>query len=284
MLSRRRSKLSMSNTPQSNLARIAGYAATGGYVVLAAVTLAWGAYERFHIPQAPIVDPDIRGYLGPAIYALTGHGFTHMDGRSFPYPAFVLVILRLFGDFRAHFGCPALLGVGAGALTLLAWNALLRLVPPGGIPRQLSRYIGLGPAAIYLGSATAIHFEQEIRPEAIFPFLAILNLLVSFLFIHSRFIRPQSFRRLAGRPQCLHCRTYLSSQAQLRARNCSSPPRQCGSRCFCPGSPYAKNVLCWQPPFCRRLSFFFFPSRCSSETTFGDANFSPRHSSVCMRR
>jgi uncharacterized membrane protein YozB (DUF420 family) len=182
----------MSDTNRTNITRMLGYAATGGYLILAAVTLAWGTYKRFHIPQAPIVDPDIRGYLGPAMYALTGKGFVHLDGRSLPYPAFVLVILRLFGDFRAISVVQHILGVTAGALTLLAWNALLRLVPPGGIPRELSRFIGLGPAAIYLGSATAIHFEQEIRPEAVFPFLTILNLLVSFLFIHSRFIRRHS--------------------------------------------------------------------------------------------
>ena len=175
-----------------NWACTLGYTATAGYLVLAIVTLAWGVFKRFHIPQAPIVDPDIRGYLGPAMAALTGKGFIYLDGRSFPYPAFVLLILRLFGDFRALSVVQHILGAAAGALVLLAWNAMLRLVPPGGIPRQLSQWIGLGPAAIYLGSATAIHFEQEIRPESIFPFLTILNLFVSFLFIHSRFIRRHS--------------------------------------------------------------------------------------------
>jgi len=179
-------------SPRENRLRILGCLAIGAYWILVCVTLAWGACKRFGIPQAPIVDPDIRGYLGPAISALTGHKFGHFDGRSFPYPAFVFLVLRLFGDYRAIAVVQHLLGVTAGAITLLAWNAMLRLIPPGGIPPQLSRFIGLAPAAIYLGSATAIHFEQEIRPEAIFPFLTILNLFISFLFIHSRFIRRQS--------------------------------------------------------------------------------------------
>ena len=172
--------------------RMLRHVATGGYLVLAAVTLSWGAYKRFQIPQAPTVDPDIRGYLGPALVALTGKAFVHLGGRSFPYPAFVLLLLRLFGDFRAISIVQHILGVAAGAVTLLAWNAFVRLAPPGGIPRELARYIGLGPAAIYLGSATAIRFELEIRPEAIFPFFAILTLFISFLFIDARFIRRHS--------------------------------------------------------------------------------------------
>ncbi|HEX4085844.1 MAG TPA: hypothetical protein VHY22_13105 [Chthoniobacteraceae bacterium] len=174
---------------QKNLQRLLTYAATAGYLILALVTVAWGVYKRFQVPQAPIVDPDIRGYLGPAMSALTGHGFIHMDGRSFPYPWLVYLILKCFGDFRAISVIQHVLGAGAGVLLLLAWNALLKLVPPGGIPREISRFIGVGPAAIFLGSATAIHFEQEIRPEAIFPFLTILNLYISLLFLDARFVR-----------------------------------------------------------------------------------------------
>jgi hypothetical protein len=184
----------VSNPPVSRdkWLRILGYAATGGYLILAVLTLAWGAYKRFDIPQVPTVDPDVRGYLGPALLALTGKGFAHLGGRSFPYPMFVFIVLRLFGNFHAIPVVQHILGVAAGGVTLLAWNALVRLAPAGGLPRQLSRYIGLAPAAIYLGSVTAIRFELQIRPEAIFPFFTILNLYISFLFIDARFLRRHS--------------------------------------------------------------------------------------------
>jgi hypothetical protein len=112
-------------------------------------------------------------------------------GRSFPYPAFVYLILRFFGDFRAIAIAQHLLGLAAGALVLLAWNAAGDLVPPGGIPRQLFRLMGLAPAYLFLGSATAISFEHQIRPEAVFPFLAILNIWLSFRFLESRFVRKK---------------------------------------------------------------------------------------------
>jgi len=179
--------------------RIAGHILTAGYVIAAAALLGWGAWRRFQLPQAPLIDPDIEGYLGPAISALAGKPFLHLVGRSFPYPAFVYFILRIFGDFRAIAVTQHLLGVSAGALLLMAWNAAARLVPAGGIPRPLARYMGLAPAYVFLGSATAISFEHQIRPEGIFPFLAILNIWISFRFLEVRFIRRRpSFVLLGG--------------------------------------------------------------------------------------
>jgi hypothetical protein len=160
-----------------------------GYLIAAAALLVWGAWKRFHLPQAPIIDPDIEGYLGPAIRALAGKPFSHMMGRSFPYPGFVYLVLRIFGDFRAIAVVQHLLGIAAGGIALLAWNAAGALVPPGGISRPWFRWIGLVPACVVLGSATEIVFEHQIRPEAIFPFLAILNIWTSFLFLDARFVR-----------------------------------------------------------------------------------------------
>ena len=168
---------------------VAGRFLTPCYLAAAVLLLAWGAERRFRLPQQPLIDPDILGYLGPAISALAGKPFPHLLGRSFPYPAFVYLILRLFGDFRAICVVQHLLGLAAGGLVLLAWNAAVALTPAGGIPRPLFRCLGLLPAYICLGSATAITFEHEIRPEAIFPFLAILNIWVSLLFLDARFIR-----------------------------------------------------------------------------------------------
>jgi len=159
------------------------------WVALIAV-LAWGAKARFGIPQEPVIDPDIEGYLGPAISALSGHGFIHLVGRSFPYPAFVYGVLRVFGDFRAIAIAQHVLGLGAGVVILLAWNAAGRLTPAGGFPKPLYPFLGFVPALTYLGSQRMVLFEHQIRPEAIFPFLVILTIWVGFLFLEARFVRP----------------------------------------------------------------------------------------------
>ena len=178
-------------TRMEGWARIAGRVITGAYWIAGAALLAWGAMLRFHLPQVPMIDPDIEGYLGPAISALAGKGFIHLMSRSFPYPWFVYLVLRVSGDFRAIPVVQHALGVAAGGVILLAWNAAVRLVPEGGIPRAVSRCFGLAPAYVFLGSATAIAFEQEIRPEGVFPFLTILTIWVSFLFLDARFVRKR---------------------------------------------------------------------------------------------
>jgi hypothetical protein len=191
--------------------RIAGYVLTAGYLAAAAALLYWGALRRFELPQAPLIDPDIEGYLGPAISALAGKGFVHLVGRSFPYPGFVYLILRIFGDFRAIAVVQHSLGVAAGGLILLAWNAAGDLVPQGGIPKPLVRFMGLVPAYLFLGSATAISFEHQIRPEAIFPFLAILNIWLSFRFLEARFIRKgPSFLWLGALNVFVSCLIYMA--------------------------------------------------------------------------
>ena len=196
---------------QARLLTIAGRLLTACYLAAAAALLFWGAWNRFQLPQAPIIDPDIEGYLGPAISALAGKPFLHLTGRSFPYPGFVYLILRIFGDFRAIALVQHLLGLGAGVLVLLSWNAAGALVPSGGIPKPVYRMLGLAPAYIYLGSATAISFEHQIRPEAIFSFLAILNIWISFLFIDRRFLRRDpSFVWLGAGNVFLACLIYLA--------------------------------------------------------------------------
>jgi hypothetical protein len=161
------------------------------WFIAAAALLAWGAWVRFRLPLEPIVDADIEGYLGPALSALSGHHFVHVLGRSFPYPGFVFLVLRLFGDFRAIAIVQHLLGVAAGAVILLAWNAVGRLVPPGGFPKPLYPFLGLAPAWTYLESDAMIVFEHHIRPEAVFPFFCILTLWVGILFMEARFVRKQ---------------------------------------------------------------------------------------------
>jgi hypothetical protein len=171
--------------------RIAGWLLTIGYLGGVVALLAWGALRRFELPQQPMIDPDIVGYLGPAVATLAGKPFPHLIGRSFPYPAFIYLILRCAGDFRAIPVVQHLLGLAAGAVILLAWNALRDLAPErGGIPRPLFRFLGMLPAYMYLGSSTAISFEHQIRPEAVFPFLSILTLWLSFLYLKVRFIQP----------------------------------------------------------------------------------------------
>src|ERR1700704_6459115 len=81
--------------------------------------LGWAAWQRFSLPLDPIADPDISGYLAPALKQLAGSGFVHAEARNFLYPGFLFLLLRLFGDFRAIVIAQHLLGLAAGVLLLM---------------------------------------------------------------------------------------------------------------------------------------------------------------------
>ena len=153
---------------------------------------ALAAIHRFRHPLSPLIDPDILGYLNPAISLLTGNGFTHTEGRYFLYPGFVYVILRFFDDFRAITIVQHGLGMGAGAILLLCFHRARVLIGAGFVPAAIYRWLGLIAAAIYMLSNSPILFESRIRPEAIFPFFAILNILLTIEFVRRRFSETEN--------------------------------------------------------------------------------------------
>jgi hypothetical protein len=137
---------------------------------------AWAAWQRFSLPLDPITDPDMWGYLSPALRKLVGAAFGHTEGRNFLYPGFVFLLLRVFGDFRAITVAQHLLGLLTGVLLLLTWRRarVFALNPRVG----LAAYDGLGllAAATFLLATEPTRFEMQLRPEGISAFLISLNL------------------------------------------------------------------------------------------------------------
>lgn len=92
------------------------------YCVALAALFICGAWLRMQAPLDPIADPDVWGYLSPALRKLIGAEFGHTDGRNFLYPGFVFLLLRAFGDFRAITVAQHILGLLAGVVLLLSWR------------------------------------------------------------------------------------------------------------------------------------------------------------------
>jgi hypothetical protein len=145
---------------------------------------------RLRAPGAPFIDPDIRGYLKPALLALTHNGFHSIDGRSFVYPGFIYIILSLFPDFHAITTVQHLLGVAAGAVLLAAWNCSRHLVKAAITPVAFYRFLGILVAGLYLFNTSEFSFEHSIRPEAIFPFFTALSMLFNVEFIKHTWLKP----------------------------------------------------------------------------------------------
>ena len=126
-----------------------------------AVIFALAARARFSLPLEPLVDPDIFGYLGPALAKLNGAPFTHMGSINVMYPGALFLLLRVFPDFRAITIFHHLLGLGAGVFFILSWNRLASFFPKSRVNRAVHFGIGLFGAAIYLLSNAPIMLELD---------------------------------------------------------------------------------------------------------------------------
>src|SRR5205809_2136263 len=153
------------------------------YIALALIVLL-AAYERFHLPPPPLADPDSWGYLGPAVLKLGGEGFQHTYSRNFLYPGFLLLILGLTNNFGAITIIQHLLGLGTGGLMIGCWAKTRRFVRH--ISPRMHDALGLAVGAIYLLSRQPIEYEHLLRPQAITPFFAILNILLTLHFFDMR--------------------------------------------------------------------------------------------------
>ncbi len=155
----------------------------------------WAIWQRFFsLPLDPIADPDIWGYLSPALKQLTGSGFVHAEARNFLYPGFLLLLLRFFGDFRAITIVQHLLGLSAGAFLLLTWRRARIFVVAPRLTVGSYHAVGLITAAVFLVAGEPIRAEMQIRPEGICAFLFSVNLWFAVAFIAGTFVekRPPS--------------------------------------------------------------------------------------------
>jgi len=166
------------------LERFLSYRTVYWFAVVALFSTA--LYVRLTIPQTPLIDPDLGGYLKPALVALTEGHFQHLEGRAFLYPGFIYLTLRIFCDFSAISIIQHLLGLAAGGLLLVCWNRTGTLIVTRQISAEIYYVLGLGVTSLFLLNTAAIKFEHQIRPEAVIPFFAILNIFLNVEFVVAR--------------------------------------------------------------------------------------------------
>ncbi len=156
-----------------------------------AIVFIWAAWQRFSLPLDPIADPDTWGYLAPALRKLIGAEFGHQNGRNFVYPAFVFLLLRVFGDFRAIVIVQHLLGLLAGAMLLITWWRARVFVPESRLSSAVHDGSGLVAGAIFLLAGESIRFEMQLRPEGVCAFLVSLNLYLVVQFTACWFVEKR---------------------------------------------------------------------------------------------
>src|SRR6266404_397123 len=182
---------------------------------LPALTLAlifgWATWERLRLPLTPFANPEVWAYLGPGLDALLSEPFREWFGQCFLYPWFLYVLLSATGSFKCITLVQSLLGLGTGALMFCCWMELGRLLPASRLPRFTFTLLGAGLAGVYLFSTATVQFERTLNPEAVFPFVVMLQVYCNLRFIRSRFIDRQPGRALLSGGSAL----FLSVVASL---------------------------------------------------------------------
>ncbi len=166
----------------------------GAYAGVALCLFIFAVHARFALPLDPIVDDDVRGYLGPSLARLTSSGFVHIGGLNFLYPGALFVVLRTFGDLRAIAIFQHLLGVAAGVFYVLSWNRLADFLPKSRVPRSAHDALGLLGAGIYLLSNAPILLELRIRSDAVCMFFEMLAFWVVLQFLYHRLVTANKQR------------------------------------------------------------------------------------------
>lgn len=164
-----------------------------------ALVLAYAAIQRFSLPLTPIFDPDSPGYIRPALLQLAGEGFQQTHGRAFLYPTMALGVLSVTGDLRAIVVLQHLASLLSGVAWLAAWLVWVSMLPRGFLRDDAAPVAGLACVALYLWSSETILFGPQIRPEAVFPLFAALQILCLLAYLKVRWPadREQCF------PACL---------------------------------------------------------------------------------
>lgn len=147
--------------------------------------LGWLAYVRFVRPQWPVADPDTWGYLFPGISRLLGGPFQHTQGRNFIYPGWIYLLLHTTGDFRAIAIAQRFLGLATCAGVWLVWRQWRAWFATTRLPLWADVSFGLGTVIFFGRASSVIHYEVQLRPEAIFPFCAVLDLWLLLAFVRA---------------------------------------------------------------------------------------------------
>lgn len=152
----------------------------------------FAAWFRFRLPNIPLSDPDTWGYLFPALSSLAGDGFQQTHGRGIAYPLFLRSILSNTFDFFLITKVQHIIGLSSGLLWWAIWRQWISTLPLRFRFALGIQLVGLIFLAAYLWNANAIFYESMIRPEAIFPFLALLQTLFIIIYIRHRWFDGQS--------------------------------------------------------------------------------------------
>lgn len=152
------------------------------YFIFLIFIISFALLQRLTIDKMPYSGNDTWGYIGSAVNWLEKGIFNRILSRSFPYPLFVLINLRIFKDFSYITIVQHLSGVFSGILLLILWEKIFKDIQNNKF-KLFIKFSGLLLSALFLFSESPITIEHDMRPEAIYPFFLMLQVIFLYYFI-----------------------------------------------------------------------------------------------------
>lgn len=155
-------------------------------LLLLALVFSLGLWFRLSVPAVPLFNPDSWGYMHPALSEIAGSGFQQTHGRGIAYPLFLLGVLSATEDFQSITVAQHAMGIFAGIVWWVAWISWCSWLPSVRASAFWVQCIGIVFLASFLLNASTILHESAIRPEAIFPALALGQICLCLIYARAR--------------------------------------------------------------------------------------------------
>lgn len=149
------------------------------------VEAAWLHFVK--MPLTPVADRDMWGYLSPAVSVFT-NGYFKQSHRSFLYPGFLSMVLRVWQDFSGVIFAQGFIALLGGGFLWMAWRKFGRFVPERFLGNGLHTGLGLLMMAGYLLSVRQSLLVHTLRPEAVFPAFSALQLWLTLACVEAFYV------------------------------------------------------------------------------------------------
>lgn len=160
----------------------------GIVLILLFFVLGAAIWMRALAPGIPISDPDTWGYLNPGLSKIAGDTFQQTHGRGIAYPLFLFVILASTKSFFAIPMFQHFVGILSGLIWWAVWREWQKWLPRNLFGSFWIQCVGIIFLAAYLWNANTIYYEEAIRPEAVFPILALAQTYFCMVYARARWI------------------------------------------------------------------------------------------------
>lgn len=156
------------------------------FTLLFAVIIFIAVLQRLVQSPVPLSGKDTWGYIGPAVSACESSTF-HLNGiRNFPYPLWVFTLLNIFHDFSFITVIQHMLGLMTGILLFIVWKQLLLPFTKTVLQKVMLDLTGLVIMMLYLFHYPVIYYEHALRPESIYPFFLLAQIMLLKLIIRNK--------------------------------------------------------------------------------------------------